>query len=87
MPLISFHIQQPWFAIGIKRRAFRLITIVIIEYTLYLSSNDNDSLRTRVMSMDGHHSPEFQSIEHPLRVILRRVPKVKVHPQSWGGLR
>ena len=38
------------------------------------------------MSVDRHHRPRFQGIEHPLGAVGRGIPQVHVHPEAGRGL-
>ena len=37
--------------------------------------------------MDGQHRPGLERIQHPLRQVLRRIPKVQIHPEPRRLLR
>lgn len=73
MPPISFHIQHPWFAIGIKHHTLSFIAIVIIEYPLNLSAQYHHSFRRCVMPMNRHYSSRLKGIKHSLALVIRAV--------------
>ena len=86
MPPAFFNVQHPWGAIRIQSHPFRFIAIIIIEHPLNLASQDHHRFRRCTMSVYRHHRPGLQSIEHPLRAILWRVPKIQIHPQPRRSL-
>lgn len=55
---------------------------IVIEVLLEMSPQAHHRLGCSPMPMDGQHRPRLDGIEHPLRLILRRIPQVQVHPET-----
>ena len=55
---------------------------IVIEILLEMPPQAHHRLRCSPMPMDGQHRPRLDGIEHPLRLILRRIPQVQVHPET-----
>ena len=54
----------------------------VIEVLLEMPPQAHHRLGGGPMPMDGQHRPRLDGIEHPLRLILRRIPQVQVHPKT-----
>lgn len=62
------------------------IAVGIIEILARRASHDHDRLRGSQVPVDRQLCPGLQRIQHPLRIILRRVAQVVVHPQAGRSL-
>lgn len=55
---------------------------VIVEVLLEVATKANDGLGRISMTMDRHHRTQFNGVEHPLGVVFRTIPKIRVHPEK-----
>ena len=64
-----------------------LLPRIVVEVLLEMPAHAHDRLGTVLMPMDGQHRPGLDRVQHPLGLVLRRVPEVVVHPKALGLLR
>ncbi len=55
---------------------------VIIEVLFEMPAYADTRLRRETMTMDWHHRPGLNRVQHPLGLVLRRIPQIQVAPQA-----
>ena len=58
-------------------------TAVILEVLLEMPPHTDTRLRRETMTMDWHRRPRLNGVQHPLGLVLRRIPQIQVAPQTW----
>ncbi len=61
--------------------------LVVVEDFAQMAAQADHRFRRFQMPMDGQRRARFQRVEHPLRLIVRPVAQVKIHPQPRRSLR
>ena len=59
----------------------------IVEVFHEMPPQAHHRLRRRPVPMDGQHRPRLDRVQHPLRLVRRRIPQVQIHPEPRRGLR
>ena len=59
----------------------------VVEVFHEMPPQAHHRLRRRPVPMDGQHRPRLDRIQHPLRLVRRRIPQVQIHPEPRRGLR
>ena len=60
--------------------------LLVIEVFLEMPTQAHHRLGGGPVPMDGKHRSRLDGIQHPLGLILRRIPQVQVHPEARGCL-
>ena len=59
----------------------------VVEVFHEMPPQAHHRLRRRPVPMDGQHRPRLDRVQHPLRLIGRRIPQVQIHPKPRRLLR
>ena len=87
VPAAFFHIEAAEVAAGVEDDRLGLPAGVVVEVPADLAAEDGDGLRRSAMPMDRQHRAGLQRIEHPLRLVVRGVAQIHIHPQPGRRLR
>ena len=87
MPLAQGDVQGHTRAVGREFDNLGHLTGAIVEDFPQPSPQAHHRLARAHMPVNRQRSAGLQRIEHTLRVILGRIPKVQIHSQPRGGLR
>ena len=87
VPAAFFHIEAAEVAAGVEDDRFGLPAGIVVEVPADLAAEDGDRFRGAAMPMDRQHRARLQRIEHPLRLVVRGIAQVHIHPQPGRRLR
>ena len=54
----------------------------VVQVLLEMAADAYDRLRRRSMPMHRHHGAGLNGVEHPLRLVFRRVAEIQVHTEA-----
>lgn len=57
----------------------------VVQVLFEMAADAYDRLRRRSMPMHRHHGAGLDGVEHPLRLVFRRVAEIQVHTEAGRG--
>ena len=84
MPLPCWYVQGYHWSIGRKLDTLCALTLQLIIKLFYQpTSETHHCFRSLLVPMYRQRTSWLNRIQHSLRLVLRRIPKIHVHPESW----
>ena len=77
MPLAGRDVDDQTAGAHIKRVG--QIAVIIVKVFFEMAAEADNGIGGMEMPMDWHNRPRLDGIQHPLRLVFRRIPEIHVH--------
>ena len=87
VPLACGDVQGDGGAVGREFDRFNAGAEFVVKFFDQLAAENDHGFGGMPMPVNGQRSAGLNGVEHPLRLVLRGIAKVQIHPQPRRGLR